>query len=77
MSPSRTGKVWSKYRCHCGSLIARSCTCGDISRDDKRVTFKDLARRNLTGLFSIDSGVRINSPLPYAWHSRHLFSGGM
>lgn len=76
MSPSRTGKKWSKYRCHCGSTIARSCTCGDLSRDEsKRVTFKELARRNLAGLFSVSSIDRIHSPLPYAWRSPNLYGG--
>lgn len=74
MSPSRTGKMWSKYRCHCGASVARSCACGDISRDDnKRVTFKELEHRNLDGLFSIGSGVRIHSPLPYVWRSGGLY----
>ncbi len=64
MSLSRQGKKWSKYRCICQAVNSSLCLCSDVGTNKQhRVTFKDLARRNLNGLFSQLSLDRIGAPL--------------
>lgn len=73
MSPSRQGRGWSRYRCLCGAADKRGCMCGDVSRDSRRVFFKDLEHRNLNRLFSPGSADRIHIPIAADWRSRGLF----